>query len=113
MSDPRVFFAAERTLLAWIRTGLNIMAFGFVVARFGLFLRLITLQHIEVGSNLSPPSYFSNFVGIGLVLVGVASMFIATLQHRQFVASLPPEDVPQPNKEKDRGMPHTTILPVA
>ena len=37
--DPRVRFAAERTLLAWLRTGLALMGFGFVVARFGLFLR--------------------------------------------------------------------------
>ncbi|HET6326866.1 MAG TPA: DUF202 domain-containing protein [Planctomycetaceae bacterium] len=39
MDDPRVYFAAERTLLAWVRTGLAMMGFGFVVARFGLFLR--------------------------------------------------------------------------
>ena len=39
--DPRVFFAAERTLLAWVRTGLTVMGLGFVVARFGLFLRLL------------------------------------------------------------------------
>ena len=39
--DPRVRFAIERTLLAWIRTGLALMGFGFVVARFGLFLREI------------------------------------------------------------------------
>lgn len=44
ISDPRVYFAAERTLLAWLRTGLGIMAFGFVVARFGLFLRLVQVQ---------------------------------------------------------------------
>ncbi len=37
--DPRVSLAAERTFLAWIRTGLALMGFGFVVARFGLFLR--------------------------------------------------------------------------
>lgn len=40
-SDPRVFFAAERTFLAWIRTGLALMSFGFVVSRFELFLREI------------------------------------------------------------------------
>ena len=39
--DPRVRFAAERTLLARMRTGLAMMGFGFVVARFGLFLREI------------------------------------------------------------------------
>ena len=37
--DPRLYFAAERIFLAWIRTGLALMGFGFVVARFGLFLR--------------------------------------------------------------------------
>ena len=39
--DPRVFFAAERTLLAWIRTGLGLVGMGFVVAKFGLFFRLL------------------------------------------------------------------------
>ena len=43
-SDPRVYFAAERTLLAWLRTGITIMAFGFVIARFGLFLQLVQAQ---------------------------------------------------------------------
>ena len=47
--DPRVRFAAERTLLAWMRTGLALMGFGFVVARFGLFLREIALaEHVAV-----------------------------------------------------------------
>jgi putative membrane protein len=37
--DLRDYLAAERTLLPWIRTGLALMGFGFVVARFGLFLQ--------------------------------------------------------------------------
>lgn len=35
----RDYLAAERTFLAWIRTGLALMGFGFVVARFGIFLQ--------------------------------------------------------------------------
>ena len=42
--DVRFLLANERTLLAWLRTGLTVMALGFVVARFGLFLRLLSLQ---------------------------------------------------------------------
>lgn len=52
MSDPRVFFAAERTLLAWIRTGLTVMAFGFLVARFGLFPEFDGNSHAQGGRVL-------------------------------------------------------------
>src|SRR6266567_2208222 len=41
-ADLRDYLAAERTLLAWIRTGLALMGFVFVVARFGLFLLTTT-----------------------------------------------------------------------
>jgi len=91
-SDPRVFFAAERTLLAWVRTGLTVMAFGFVVARFGLFLRLLSVEktgQVPMGHDLSNP------LGIGLVLIGVACMVLGAIQHHRFVATLPAVDVPR------------------
>lgn len=39
-SDARIFFASERTLLAWLRTGIAIVGLGFLVSRFGLILRV-------------------------------------------------------------------------
>lgn len=66
--DPRVSFAAERTLLAWIRTGLAMMSFGFVVARFGLFMRELAAMPRDIPLNQTG---FSLWVGTALVLFGV------------------------------------------
>lgn len=95
LGDPRVFFAAERTLLAWVRTGLTIMAFGFVVARFGLFLRLLAAQQGQGLPAAELHNRLSNVVGIALVLIGVACMVLGAVQHRSYVATLPPTDVPR------------------
>lgn len=65
--DPRVYFAAERTFLAWIRTGLALMGFGFVVARFGLFLYEVA----ALRGTAAPQPGFSRWFGIGLIVLGV------------------------------------------
>ncbi len=94
MLDPRVYFAAERTLLAWIRSGLTVMVLGFVVARFGLFLTLISRAAVS-----SPGEYhghwLSSTVGIGLLILGAGVILGALRNHQLFVHSLPPEDVPK------------------
>ena len=66
--DPRVYMAAERTFLAWIRTSLALMAFGFVIARFGLFLR--ELEATNAGAA-AVPTAFSLPIGVAFVLIGV------------------------------------------
>jgi putative membrane protein len=89
--DPRIYFAAERTLLAWIRTGIALMAFGFVIARFGLFLSLVTHgQHNGYSSHLSP------YIGAALLVIGAAGIAAGTLEYRRYCRTLRPEDLPSP-----------------
>jgi putative membrane protein len=83
--DPRVYFAAERTVLAWIRTGLSLMGFGFVVARFGLFLR----QSAAASNAADVKSYgFSIWVGTAMVLAGVFVNLTSAIRHAQIIAGL-------------------------
>jgi putative membrane protein len=83
--DPRVRFAAERTLLAWVRTGIGLMGFGFVVARFGLFLREIAAAR---EAALAHPTGVSLGIGTALVLLGVAVTLLAAWQHRRLLRRL-------------------------
>jgi len=80
--DPRVYHAAERTFLAWIRTSLALMAFGFVVARFGLFLRELEAAR---GGLPVEPSPLSLPLGVGLVLAGVMTDVWASWRHMRYV----------------------------
>ncbi len=94
MTDPRVFFAAERTLLAWVRSGLAMIALGFVVARFGLFLNMISASQ-ATAAPMHRSHWPSSALGIALVILGVGSILAALHNHRVFVRTLPAEDVPK------------------
>jgi putative membrane protein len=86
--DPRVYFAAERTFLAWIRTGLALMGFGFVVARFGLFLRELSVRNSgppQLSSHATGPSVW---FGTALVIVGVIVNISAVMTHVRQVRQL-------------------------
>jgi len=91
--DPRVYFAAERTLLAWLRTGLTVMAFGFVIARFGLFLQIVAIQ--APGVSHPAQAGASAILGIVLVAAGTLMIIAAAAQHRRFISTLPAVDQPQ------------------
>ena len=79
------YLAAERTLLAWIRTGLALMGFGFVVARFGLFLQqLQVMQPTPIEKSYGLSLWF----GTALIAVGVIVNVFAGWQHLRLVREL-------------------------
>jgi putative membrane protein len=79
------YLAAERTLLAWIRTGLALMGFGFVVARFGLFLQQLQL----LDRSHQATSYgLSLWFGTALIGFGVIVNVFAGWRHLQLVRDL-------------------------
>jgi uncharacterized protein (DUF302 family)/uncharacterized membrane protein YidH (DUF202 family) len=79
------YLAAERTFLAWIRTGLALMGFGFVVARFGLFL-----QALQIGQpNLAlRASGISPWFGTALIVLGVVINVWSAWNHSRLVRQL-------------------------
>ena len=89
MADPRVLFAAERTLLAWQRSAIALMGFGFVVERFGLFLQMVAHQS-ESGAQRG----FSLVTGVLLLVLGAAVALISARQFRQVAKNLDPAVVP-------------------
>jgi putative membrane protein len=83
--DPRVYFAAERTFLAWIRTGLGLMGVGFAVARFGLFLRQMRASETHSVVHSSGLSLWS---GVAIVFLGVIVLISSVAQHLTLIREL-------------------------
>jgi len=91
----RLHQANERTMLAWIRTGIAFMAFGFAIARFGLFLR----QLAAVGSvSLPPPQGIgSAWLGGALVAMGMMANLLATVRYGRTRHAIERGDVGAPS----------------
>ena len=89
-----------------MRTGLALMGFGFVVARFGLFLReLAALGHA------APPGGWSHGIGVALVVLGVVVNVLAAFEHVQLLKRLGRGD-PDPVPRWSLGVATTVVLAV-
>jgi putative membrane protein len=89
LNDPRVFFAAERTLLAWNRTSIALMAFGFVLERFGL------LMHLLLRDATAPLQRgLAFYIGIAFIALGAVVSIFATIEYRRVLKELKPVEIP-------------------
>ena len=83
--NRRVHMANERTFLAWIRTSIGIMAFGFVVEKFALFLKQMSLimEKSNIGNALPPSHGYSAIIGIFLVGLGTLLVLFAFVKYKK------------------------------
>jgi putative membrane protein len=90
----RLHQANERTLLAWVRTALAMMGFGFVVARFGLFLRELAATHDVVVVPAGVP--WSLWTGLALAALGALTVLGSLLRFRTISRSIERHEVGRP-----------------
>lgn len=78
--ERRVHMANERTFLAWVRTSVAIMAFGFVVEKFSLFVKQMAYY---LGQAAAPPQRSTSVIGILLVGLGVVMGVLAFVRYKK------------------------------
>ncbi len=85
VGNRRVHMANERTFLAWVRTSIGIMAFGFVLERFALFIKQMSyiLGESSMGKALPPSDGSSSIAGIFLVGLGALLCVLAFIRYKK------------------------------
>jgi putative membrane protein len=93
--------ANERTFLAWVRTAIAVMAFGFLIERFDLFLKYAVPQMAQ--QQFAPNGQaFANAAGLAFIMLGVAMIVIAGFRFMRIAKAIETEaDVPSPSERFD------------
>ncbi|WP_372998818.1 YidH family protein [Marinobacter sp.] len=95
LKDPRVLFAAERTLLAWNRTSLGLTAFGFLVERSGLLLVALVPERANMANT-----EITFWLGLSFIILGALSALYATRQYAVVLETLTPIEFPEGYKAR-------------
>lgn len=81
VDKTRDHLANERTFLAWIRTSISIIVFGFVVAKFGITLReFLLIQHYDYAGKESSASLS---IGVGFMFMGIILALLALVRYQK------------------------------
>ena len=71
--------ANERTFLAWVRTAIAVMAFGFLVEKFDLFLRFASMS-LGGHAPALKTGHLAGWSGLALIVLGLAIVIVATIR---------------------------------
>ncbi len=82
LAKERTRAAADRTLMAWIRTSLSLIGFGF-----GIPTIVRTITTTQIGHHINP-HLFSNLVGLSFISIGIYAMFAALKEHRKLLKQI-------------------------
>lgn len=85
-AGPTDHLANERTFLAWIRTSIALIGFGFVIVKFALFVQQISL--IMGGKAIPVGKGHSGTVGVVMVIFGAVIAFLSYLRYRNIEKQL-------------------------
>lgn len=86
LEDPRVLFALERTALAWNRSGLALIAFGFLIEKSNLLLQLIDPERYQ------NKIMYGQWLGIAIIVFGMLVNIASILQYRRGLKALSPAE---------------------
>ena len=87
VEDPRIYLAADNgTFLAWVRTSLALMGFGFLIARFGLLIRE-TEAVVQMPEHSHRPT-ISPWLGFTMICFGVVVCLVSALRYRAYIQAL-------------------------
>jgi putative membrane protein len=89
LNDPRVLFAAERTLLAWNRTSIALLAFGFVIERSALFAEVLLPGRRPFDTTGAA------WIGLAFILLGAVLAALSVVQYRRTLKTLKPAEIPE------------------
>ena len=96
--------ANERTFLAWVRTAIAVMAFGFVIERFDLFLQVVAPQ-LALKAATPHSESFANMAGLAFIAIGVLMVAVAGFRFRATARDIDAERmVPGSGERFDLGL---------
>jgi putative membrane protein len=81
MNNAEQHMSNERTFLAWIRTGIGIMVFGFVTVKFSLFINQLPAKFLH--ETAVPKNGHSTLIGIALVITGALTILMSYWHYRR------------------------------